>query len=402
MRSSAAWYQIDAAVRAAFPQLTPGQQRGLSLWVCGAILAQSACQTAVTLALVAAQVGSTAAVRQRLREWLRDGADKAAPCQAAVDVPRCFAPLLGWVLRWWQGRELVLAVDVTSHGPHWVVLAVSVLYRGTAIPVAWCVRPAYARGAWLPEILTLLEWLAPVVPADWTVLVLADRGLWSPRLWRRLRRLGWQPLLRVTGRCTVTPTGGTRLPARWLVPGPGHAWVGRGVAFADPARQVAATILVVWEAGHTAPWILLTERAPDAQSVLWYGLRMWIECGFRVLKRLGWQWQRTQRREPTRVARHWLVLAVATLWTVAHGTRLDDAERLGVAPARLRTPPARLPDAAVAHGRPRRTVSVFRRGLLALSQQAARGRLWTRLWLRPDPLPTPPPTLTVHLHPAPP
>src|SRR5690349_15023675 len=36
----------------------------------------------------------------------------------------------------------------------------------------------------------------PAVPPGWTVLVPADRGLWSPRLWRRIRRLGWHPLLR--------------------------------------------------------------------------------------------------------------------------------------------------------------------------------------------------------------
>jgi hypothetical protein len=40
---------------------------------------------------------------------------------------------------------------------------------------------------------------------------------------------------------------------------------------------------------------------------------MWIEFGFRALKGLGWRWERTRRTDPDRVARHWLVLAVATL-----------------------------------------------------------------------------------------
>ncbi|HEY7033017.1 MAG TPA: transposase [Thermomicrobiales bacterium] len=52
---------------------------------------------------------------------------------------------------------------------------------------------------------------------------------------------------------------------------------------------------------------------PAAVGVLWYGLRMWIEVGFRALKGLGWRWERTRRTDPDRVARHWLVLAVATL-----------------------------------------------------------------------------------------
>ena len=62
--------------------------------------------------------------------------------------------------------------------------------------------------------------------------------------------------------------------------------------------------------------------------------------GFRALKGVGWQWQHTRRTDPARVARHWLVLAVATLWVVAYGTRSEDAQTQGVPPARLRTPPA--------------------------------------------------------------
>lgn len=51
--------------------------------------------------------------------------------------------------------------------------------------------------------------------------------------------------------------------------------------------------------------------------------------GFRALKGVGWQWQPTRRTEPTRVARHWLVLAVALLWVLAYGTRVEEAARQG-------------------------------------------------------------------------
>ena len=74
---------------------------------------------------------------------------------------------------------------------------------------------------------------------------------------------------------------------------------------------MAARFLAVAE-GQTAPWVLLTDLAPAAVGVVWYGLRVWIELGFKVLKSMGWQWQQTQRDECERVARHWLVLALAT------------------------------------------------------------------------------------------
>src|SRR3982750_1982529 len=232
-------YPIERALAEHLPHLRGPQRRGLALWVLGAVLAQSACQAAV-LGAVLAQSACRAAVlaaplpwapyhalRQRLREWLLDGADKAVPCAAQVDVERCFAPLLRWVLAWWRGRELALAVDATAHREGVVALVVGGPARGSAAPVAWAVLPGDAPGAWMGPILRLLRRSRPAVPPGWTVLVLADRGLWSPRLWRRIRRLGRHPLLRIQRRTTITPDGRERCPAGALVR-PGEAWVGRG------------------------------------------------------------------------------------------------------------------------------------------------------------------------------
>src|SRR5262249_5849863 len=144
---------------------------------------------------------------------------------------------------------------------------------------------------------------------------------------------GWHPLMRLQLAATFAPVGQARRPVRTLVPGAGQAWVGAGTAFKDRAVRRDGTLLVVWDAGQTDPWVLLTDLDPAAVGVLWYGLRMWIEFGFRALKGLGWRWERTRRTDPDRVARHWLVLAVATLWVLAYGTRAEDAEYAGVAPA---------------------------------------------------------------------
>lgn len=376
-------YPIADALATCLPTLTDAQRHGLAVWVVGTILAGSACQAAVVLALVPLYgVQAAHALRQQLREWLYDGADKAAPCAAQVDVTACFPGLLRWVLHWWHGDALPLALDATYLRDRVVVVSVSVLYRGTAIPVAWHVTAANRQGAWLSPALHLVDILAPAVPPDMTVVLLADRGLWSPRLWTRLRAHGWHPLLRIRPDATFRPTGGTRVPARTLVPGPGHAWVGAGVAFSQRPRQRAATLVVVWEDNQVEPWLVLTDLAPDAVGPAWYGLRTWVELGFRALKRLGWHWERTRCTDPDRVARHWLVLAVATMWVVATGTREEDAARLGREPAHLRVavPP---PPGIV-----RRTVSVFARGVVRLRWQLLRvRRLWTRLWLWPEPWP---------------
>ena len=85
-------------------------------------------------------------------------------------VSEYFAGLLGWILSWWAGEEqrLALVLEATTLGERFVVLAISLVYRGCAIAVAW-------RGPWLK----LLSQLKGTVPAGWTVIVLADRGLYA-------------------------------------------------------------------------------------------------------------------------------------------------------------------------------------------------------------------------------
>lgn len=388
-------YQVAPLVAAHLPELRPAQRAGLALWVEGTILAGSACQNAVAAALEP-RGARWHALRQRLREWTYAGPERAAPCATTLEVEACFVWLLRWVLTWWRGDTLPLAIDATSLGTRWVVLAVCVLYRGCAIPVAWHVKPGPGRGQWIPPLEALLARLAPAVPPAMPVLVLTDRGLWSPRLWRSITAFGWHPLMRIRPDATFAPQGLPRRPARTLVPGPGHAWVGAGTAFKHRAVRRRGTLVVVWEQDQPEPWLVLTDLDPDAVGVAWYGLRVWVELGFRALKSLGWQWERMRRTEAERVARHWLVLAVATLLDEAYGTRVEDAALVGVAPARLRTPPSVPLDPT------RRHASVFARGLAWLrAALGRRGPLWTRLWLRPQPWPAPSPDLIITYHPSP-
>lgn len=362
--------------------LRPAQQRGLALWVAGLLAAESGCEQAILNRLETLGLPAHA-TRASLREWLYDGADRAAPCATRLDVEGCFAPLLGWVLAWWEGDTLPLAVDATSLRDRQVVLAISVLYRGSAIPVAWVVLPHRGKGAWIPELERLLTLLAPAVPAAMTVLVMTDRGLWSPRLWRHIKENGWHPLMRIRPDATFAPVGQHRGPARALVPGAGWYWVGEGVAYKEKAKRLEATLVVVWGQDQHDPWLVLTDLAPDDVEGSWYGLRAWIELGFRALKSMGWHWERTRRTDPARIARHWLVLAIGTLLNLAVGTRLEDAARRGLPPGRLRRPRTHGPLPAS-----RRDRSVFARGLEWLHVQVLRGtRWWRALWLRPEALP---------------
>ena len=76
MRLPRECYQMQQVIETHLPHLSRSQLAGLVLWVCGTILAGSACQNAVAAAL--STKGNWDNLRQRLREWLYDGGDRGA------------------------------------------------------------------------------------------------------------------------------------------------------------------------------------------------------------------------------------------------------------------------------------------------------------------------------------
>lgn len=343
------------------------------------VLTQScACHTiAVFLGMLSGE--GYHALRQRLREWCYDASDKRGLNRQAVDVTVCFAPLLAWVLRLWEGAQVTLALDATRLGERFVVLTISVVYRGCAIPVAWTVLPAQEKRAWRWEWLRLIRLLRPAIPPDRTVIVLADRGLYARWLFRRIVRVGWHPFLRVNTAIKFRPTGQHDwVWLRELVPATGQTWRGAGTAFVSPKCRLACTLVACWEPGYADPWFILTDLSPADCTASWYGVRSWIEHGFTVIKRGGWPWQHTRMIDPARAERLWLALAVATLWVISTGDALEQDLAVPVirdlSPRRSACPP------------PRRT-RLFRLGLLAiLAASVAHRLLPLPRCLAPDPL----------------
>jgi hypothetical protein len=83
VRVPAPCYQLEADLAVHLPELRPAQRAGLALWVVGAVLAHSACQSAVLAALE--PLGCAwETTRQRLREWTYDGSERAAPCATTL------------------------------------------------------------------------------------------------------------------------------------------------------------------------------------------------------------------------------------------------------------------------------------------------------------------------------
>jgi hypothetical protein len=82
-----------------------------------------------------------------------------------------------------------------------------------------------------------------------------------------------------------------------------------------------------WEAGYEHPWAVLTDLSPAQAEVSGYGMRTWIESGFKDFKRGLWGWHHSKMGDASRVERLWLAMAVAQVWTVSLGCQAEEKER---------------------------------------------------------------------------
>lgn len=121
---------------------------------------------------------------------------------------------------------MALALDATHLSDRFTVLAVSVQDRGCALPVAWQIMNAHAKGSWRPIWEQLLQTLAPAVPPNWLVIVMADRGLYASWLYEQIAALGWHPFLRVNDDVKIRPVEGDQMwqPISAFVSHPGERW----------------------------------------------------------------------------------------------------------------------------------------------------------------------------------
>ena len=177
MSCQSAVYQWTEVVTKHMPHLSKPQAAVLALWSVGLVFARSCALSAVSEFVAKGLERKPNTVRQQWREFCYEAQAKRGGPRREVPGESCFAPLVAWVLRGWEGKQLALAVDATTLGQRFVVLVVSVVYRGCAIPVAWTVLPATEKHAWRAEWLRMLRQVRTAVPRRYFVIVMADRGL---------------------------------------------------------------------------------------------------------------------------------------------------------------------------------------------------------------------------------
>jgi hypothetical protein len=311
MFSTKTLYHWKESIAKRFSFLSKPQRGLLAVFSAGVTLAR--CCTLARVAEALWWLGKPDSGERRLQRFL------ANPRIDWQEGCRCLA-------RWVLGnlisarRLVVLLIDETTRAEHLKVMAVSLAYHGRAIPLAWwCYHQDHYPMRQLKLIKTLLDWVAPAIPADCTVLVQTDRGLSnSPGLLRMIEQRGWSYLVRVQRALHLRHPDGQEIRFGELIRRPGQQWSGPVRAFKS-AGWIDCWALAHWGKGHKEPWLLLSNYRPAQAG--WYGWRMWEELAFRDFKSMGWQWQKSRVWEPEHANRLWLVLALTYAWVLSLGTQ---------------------------------------------------------------------------------
>lgn len=302
----------------------------LSLYVYGVVMVRHCGQTRVVTFLSGLLDYPFYTMRQRLRELMYDSGDKRGHKRKALEVSDCFAPLLGWVLSRFRGEQgqVVLALDATTLRDRFVILSVSVVVSGCAIPVAWHIQESQRSGSWNPIWQRLVTKLLSAIPRQWTVYALTDSGLYAQPLYQYLTQTcGWRVFMRSACRTGLfQPSGASTWQPleHWLSPGM-SPHIMRGTCF--KSNPIACTVILLWAEACDQPCILISNLAPQTITHNVYTLRYWIECGFKDIKRGFFHWEQTKMTCPRRAERLWLVLSIALLWVTTIGEQaLDDPQ----------------------------------------------------------------------------
>jgi hypothetical protein len=321
------------AVGELLPELPKPERTALGTLVCGVVHAESA-----QLSRASAATPGEAQDRSKQRRAQRLVANERLAVRPAQ------RRLIERVLRGRRGRiDLLLdatTTGTTAHQAGTVTLCLALRWHGRAVPLIWQSWTAdQPDQQWARAIPRLCASVAAVLPAGVEPVLLADRGLGGAGLARTAHALGWHYLVRVQRRTRVRLPDGTGRTLGSLVRPipPGETPAARrhreragcidGAAVGAARRKRGDRWVSDWDAALPTnlvalanpddpddPWLLITDLAASPTRCREYRRRTQEEELFRDLKSFGWQWHTSRLRQPDRVDRLLLALALATLW----------------------------------------------------------------------------------------
>ena len=260
--------------------------------------------------------------QRRCQRWLANG---------RIDVETLYWPLILWAIQHWQnsGQALHLALDTTMLWNRFCVVVVSVVAHGRAIPLLWQTLEHPSASVSASVSITLLEKADQLLAGFESITLLADRAFPCDELIAWFRgRPRWSYVMRLRG---DTEIHGTAAPlgcqVRRLHLRRGQCRGFRGVRLWTDGSQ-SVNLVIAYPTGLPVeePWYLISSAEPSLDRVWSYAQRFCCEQLFRDQKSGVFQLASSRLRDPQRIDRLLLVVAIAVLAGSLQGYALSLAD----------------------------------------------------------------------------
>jgi hypothetical protein len=298
--------QVYLTVSTRLAEVMPGERctrrRNLALLVTALYLASSCALTRLADHLLVS--GNKDSRVQRLRRFLMN---------KRIDVRASYGAVVRSLLSQMGNARIVLILDRTTLGNYLNIWSVSIAYRGRSLPLAWKVmkKQGQMQRCHLEAALRFVKRWAPDSPHIWVV---GDREFQDVAFQDFIENeLGWHYVQRITNNLWLYPEQGEPFQPKQLGLRPGQR---RVIANVRVTRQQAgpAHFLAYWGRGEEEPWYLLSEQPIDRATTRIYAQRAWVEPMYRDFKTFGWNIEASRIRDPRRLSRLLLGIALAYVW----------------------------------------------------------------------------------------
>jgi len=295
----------------------------LAWMVAGLLLSETVCfdrwKTRLPMARCLA-----ASWQRRCQRWLAN---------SRIDVQALYGPLILWAIQHWQnpGQPLLLALDTTMLWNRLCVVVVSVVVHGRAIPLLWQTLEHPSASVSAAISIALLEKANRLLAGFESITLLADRAFPCDELIAWFQgRPRWRYVMRLRGDTEIHGTAaplGCQVRKLQLRRGQCRGFVGVRL-WADGSQSVNLVIAHPTGLPVEEPWYLISNAASSLDLVWSYAQRFCCEQLFRDQKSGVFQLESSGLREPERIDRLLLVVAIAVLASSLQGYATLSAWRI--------------------------------------------------------------------------
>ena len=222
--------------------------------------------------------------------------------------------------------SLVLSIDSSKTGGDCITLMVSLSYKSRAMPLCWLTFKG-KKGHSPEDIqLALLKTGHTLLPSDRSVILLGDGEFDGSQLidWLQAQP-NWTYVCRTAQDILITHQD-QWVSLKDIELEPGQEAFFQEVLFTKANQVGPVNIMAVWVAKDRCHWFFVTNLPTLKEARYWYRQRFKIETLFSDIKGRGFKINKSRLKDPARVSRLLLAVAIAYIFVIFWGV---DAIRSG-------------------------------------------------------------------------